>query len=137
MKGKTCALITMLALGVVSTVVPVFAQGKISGVPGSRSATETIDGKYLPPPPPKFGGVINLGAEQSKAYWPPSVVPPKGAPNVLLHWVNAFSGEPNQLMTRPDRVPADYWRGQENVPSAAWRLSSRDRSWQRDRSGGG
>ena len=80
MKGKTCALITMLALGVVSTVVPVFGQGKISGVPGSRSATETIDGKYLPPPPPKFGGVINLGAEQSKAYWPPSVVPPKALP---------------------------------------------------------
>ncbi len=27
--------------------------------PGSPSATTTIDGKYLPPPP-KFGGVINL-----------------------------------------------------------------------------
>jgi arylsulfatase len=43
-----------------------------------------MDGKYLPPPPPKFGGTINLGAEQSKPYWPPTVVPPKGAPNVLL-----------------------------------------------------
>ena len=28
--------------------------------------------------------MINLGAEQSKSYWPPTVVPPKGAPNVLL-----------------------------------------------------
>lgn len=56
---------------------------QISGVPGSPSATQTIDGKYLPPPPPPFGGVINLGAEQSKPYWPPTVVPPKGAPNVL------------------------------------------------------
>jgi hypothetical protein len=26
--------------------------------PGSRSATVTIDGKQLPPPPMKFGGVI-------------------------------------------------------------------------------
>jgi arylsulfatase A-like enzyme len=57
---------------------------QITGTPGSPSATETIDGKYLPPPPPKFGGVINLGAEQSTPYWPPTVVPPKGAPNVLL-----------------------------------------------------
>jgi len=33
---------------------------------------------------PKFGGVINETAKDSKPYWPPSVVPPKGAPNVLL-----------------------------------------------------
>jgi arylsulfatase A-like enzyme len=52
--------------------------------PGSPSATITIDGKYLPAPPPKFGGVINLGAEQSKPFWPPTIVPKKGAPNVLL-----------------------------------------------------
>src|SRR5271167_2928165 len=52
--------------------------------PGSPGATTTIDGKYLPPPPPKFGGVINLSADQSKPFWPPTVVPPKGAPNVLL-----------------------------------------------------
>jgi hypothetical protein len=29
-----------------------------TGVPGSPSATTTIDGKQLPPPDPKFGGVI-------------------------------------------------------------------------------
>jgi len=52
--------------------------------PGSPSATTTIDGKYLPPAPAKFGGVINLSAEESKPFWPPTVVPPKGAPNVLL-----------------------------------------------------
>src|SRR4029077_5778621 len=55
-----------------------------TGTPGSPGATTTIDGKYLPPPPPKFGGEINLGASQSKPYWPAQVVPPKGAPNVLL-----------------------------------------------------
>ena len=32
----------------------------------------------------QFGGVINLEATKSKPYWPPQVVPPKGAPNVLL-----------------------------------------------------
>jgi hypothetical protein len=54
------------------------------GHPGSPSATTTIDGKYLPPPPAPFGGTINLDSKDSKPYWPPTVVPPKGAPNVLL-----------------------------------------------------
>jgi arylsulfatase A-like enzyme len=62
---------------------PVLAQ-QTTGVPGAPDATTTIDGKYLPPPPPKFGGEIGLQASQSKPYWPPQVVPPKGAPNVLL-----------------------------------------------------
>jgi len=56
----------------------------ITGTPGSPSATMTIDGKQLPPPPPKFEGVITEDAKNSKPYWPPTVVPPKGAPNVLL-----------------------------------------------------
>ena len=65
------------------TVDATFAQ-QITGTPGSPSATTTIDGKYLPPPPASFGGTINLNAQQSKPFWPPTVVPPKGAPNVLL-----------------------------------------------------
>ena len=56
----------------------------ITGTPGSPDATTTIDGRYLPPQPPAFGGVINLEATKSNPYWPPQVVPPKGAPNVLL-----------------------------------------------------
>jgi arylsulfatase len=31
-----------------------------------------------------FGGVIKEAAPDSKPYWPPRVVPPKGAPNILL-----------------------------------------------------
>jgi arylsulfatase len=58
--------------------------GGVAGIPGAPNATTTIDGRYLPPPPPKFGGEINLNAYQSKPWWPPRVVPPKGAPNVLL-----------------------------------------------------
>lgn len=55
-----------------------------TGTPGSPSATTTIDGRYLPNPPPVFGGEIGLSAQDSKPYWRPQVVPPKGAPNVLL-----------------------------------------------------
>ena len=60
------------------------AQAQMTGTPGSPSATSTVDGKQLPPPDPKFGGVIKPSAVDSKPYWPPTVVPPKGAPNVLL-----------------------------------------------------
>jgi hypothetical protein len=67
-----------------ASVAPGLRAQEINGTPGSPGATTTIDGKYLPPPPPKFGCEINLGAAQSKAYWPPRVVPPNGAPNVLL-----------------------------------------------------
>ncbi len=44
----------------------------------------TLDGKQLPPPPMPFGGVIKESAKDSTPYWPPRVVPPKGAPNILL-----------------------------------------------------
>ena len=57
---------------------------QVAGVPGSPGATTTIDGKQIPPPPPEFGGEIKEKASESKAWWAPRVVPPKGAPNVLL-----------------------------------------------------
>src|SRR5271170_1934461 len=57
---------------------------QVTGELGSPSATTTIDGKQLPAPPPKFGGVIKEDAKDSTPWWPPRVVPPKGAPNVLL-----------------------------------------------------
>ena len=83
---KTQAVLPMFRAFIVVvmlTAAPAFAQ-QVTGVPGSPSATITIDGKQLPPPPPKFGGVIKESAKDSKPYWPPRVVPPKGAPNVLL-----------------------------------------------------
>jgi arylsulfatase len=57
---------------------------QVTGELGSASATTTLEGNQLPPPPPQFGGVINESAKDSKPWWPPRVVPPKGAPNVLL-----------------------------------------------------
>ena len=50
--------VSVLALTAGST----FAQ-QITGTPGSPSATTTIDGRYLPPPPAPFGGTINLEAK--------------------------------------------------------------------------
>ncbi|WP_298880726.1 arylsulfatase [uncultured Bradyrhizobium sp.] len=65
---------------------PVLAQQAQPTAPplGSPAATITIPGDQLPPPPQKFGGKIEELAPQSKPYWPARVVPPKGAPNVLL-----------------------------------------------------
>ena len=51
--------------------------------PGSACAT-TIDGRQLPPPPQKFEGKIGRNVAESAPYWPARVVPPKGAPNILL-----------------------------------------------------
>ena len=66
------------------SLAPNASAQQITGTPGTPGATMTIDGKQLPPAPPNFGGVIKEDATDSKPYWPPSVVPPKGAPNVLL-----------------------------------------------------
>jgi hypothetical protein len=68
---------------VLLTFGPAWAQ-QITGTPGSPSATETIDGAQLPPPPTKFEGKIDFDVSKSTPYWPPRVAPPKGAPNVLL-----------------------------------------------------
>ena len=74
---------TLLASALI--VSPLSAAQQVTGTPGSPSATTTIDGKQLPPPPDKhFGGKIERSVFESTPYWPPRVVPPKGAPNVLL-----------------------------------------------------
>src|SRR5215468_10255258 len=75
--------LTSLAGVVITTTLPADAQ-RITGTPGSPDATTTIDGRYLPPPDQPFQGEINLNALQSKPAWPARVVPPKGAPNILL-----------------------------------------------------
>jgi arylsulfatase len=74
-------LVTCLLMPAVATTA---CAQQITGEPGSPSATMSIDGRYIPPPPPEFGGRIGLSAKDSTPYWPPTVVPPEGAPNVLL-----------------------------------------------------
>jgi hypothetical protein len=73
------ACLLMIAAGAVQA-----QQIQTTGTPGSPSATTTISGKQLPPPDLEFGGVIKEKATESKPWWPPTVVPPKNAPNILL-----------------------------------------------------
>jgi arylsulfatase A-like enzyme len=60
------------------------AAQQITGTLCSPAATQTLDGRQLPPEPRPFGGVIKRNALDSKPCWDPQVVPPKGAPNILL-----------------------------------------------------
>src|SRR5271166_2925633 len=73
----SCVMDAVLAAGSAS------AQ-QVAGTLGSPSATTTIPGNQLPPPAPKFGGVIKENRLGSTPWWPPTVVPPKDAPNILL-----------------------------------------------------
>jgi arylsulfatase A-like enzyme len=75
---------TLLYLAGSLAIISQAAAQQVTGTLGSPSATSTINGKQLPPPDPEFGGVIRDGALQSKPWWPPRIVPPEGAPNVLL-----------------------------------------------------
>jgi arylsulfatase len=81
---KQIFLGAMLAAAAMAVAPSARAQVQTTGTPGSPGATTTIDGKQLPPPDPKFGGVIKDDALQSKAWWAPRIVPPKQAPNILL-----------------------------------------------------
>jgi arylsulfatase len=84
-----------LALLLLTTPLVATAQ-QVTGVMGSPDATTTITGQQLPPPDPKFGGVIKERASESTPWWAPRVVPPKGAPNVLLIMTDdAGFGEPS------------------------------------------
>src|SRR5215470_17650166 len=85
-RSSIVVLLFLLAVGLDSAlgrVAPVEAQ-QITGTPGSPSATTTINGDQIPAPPQKFGGKIERTTVGSKPYWPARIVPPKGAPNVLL-----------------------------------------------------
>jgi arylsulfatase len=85
MKPNKCVLLSaILAIAVMAAVPFAPAQVQTTGTPGSPGATTTIDGKQIPSPPMPFGGVIKESVKDSTPYWPPRVVPPKGAPNILL-----------------------------------------------------
>ncbi len=75
------AAATLLA-SLVFAGVPARAQDTPqAGTPG---ATTSIDGRYLPSPPEPFRGEIGVNAADSTPWWPGLVVPPEGAPNILL-----------------------------------------------------
>jgi len=83
--GRVRGLLNLVTVSLMFVLAALSAKAQqTTGVPCSPSATTTVDGKYVPPPAPGFGGTINLSATDSKPCWPPKIVPPKGAPNVLL-----------------------------------------------------
>jgi hypothetical protein len=84
MKSTRQIILCGMLIVAVAAVAPSVQAQQITGTPGSASATVTIDGKQLPAPPMKFGGVLKEDVKDSKTWWPPRIVPPKGAPNVLL-----------------------------------------------------
>jgi hypothetical protein len=74
---------TFLSCGLMAVVLAWASSAEaqqVTGELGSPGATATIDGKQLPPPDPTFGGVIKEKASESKPWWPPRIVPPKGRP---------------------------------------------------------
>ena len=73
----------VVTLGLVCLIASIGATQAQSPI-GSPNATRTIDGAQLPPPPLKFGGEIKEQALKSKQWWPPRIVPPAKAPNVIL-----------------------------------------------------
>src|SRR5438874_4488211 len=84
MNSARKTLFGVMVAAAVMAVAPSAWTQQINGTPGSPDATVTIDGKQIPPPPMPFGGVIKESVKDSKPYWPPRVVAPKGAPNILL-----------------------------------------------------
>ena len=77
--GVMCLLGGLLAMGNAAAAL------ETTGKAGSPGATTTLDGKQLPPPPDThFGVKIERNVIDSTPYWPPRVVPKKGAPNILL-----------------------------------------------------
>src|ERR1700710_2712324 len=77
---------TTLSLGLLlgASHLPAAMAQTVNGTLGQPSATITIKGDQIPTAPPKFGGVIKENSKDSKPWWPPTIVPPKGAPNILL-----------------------------------------------------
>ena len=75
---------TLAFVGVACLVAVDLPAQQVTGTLGAPGATTTIDGRQLPAPDPEFGGEIKPNAMESKAWWAPRIVPPRGAPNVLL-----------------------------------------------------
>jgi arylsulfatase len=75
--------VVVIAGVTMSAAALVMAQQTWTG-PGAPGATESLKTQDLPPGPAKVGGVVKPNAADSKPYWSPLTVPPKGAPNVLL-----------------------------------------------------
>ena len=73
-----------IVVSLLALMPPVVQAQDVRGTPGSPSAVRTLPGLQLPAPTPPFGGQILPNAVDSMSAWPPQVMPPANAPNVLL-----------------------------------------------------
>ena len=81
---KKSVLAAVLILAVAAVVVFFFVPINIGGKKGltkfgSPEFIEALESEVLPPLPPRFGGEIKDTFSESKPWWPPTIVPPKGA----------------------------------------------------------
>ncbi len=86
MRRKWTSLLGSISFVVaVSLAAPAFAADQQTFRDfGAPDATMSLDGLQLPAPDLPFGGAIDDDALTSTPWWSPRVVPPTGAPNVLL-----------------------------------------------------
>jgi hypothetical protein len=61
-----------------------FRKGAWAQAAGSPTAMQFPDSTVLPTPTPPFAGFIEPNLAQSTPGWPPTIMPPAGAPDVLL-----------------------------------------------------
>ena len=57
----------LLSAGLLAINCVTASAQQTTGAPGSPDATTTINGRQLPPPDPKFGGVIKENARNRKS----------------------------------------------------------------------
>ena len=77
--------IALIVVSLATFFVPGLSAQQAAPDACSPARTESLQSeKQLPAEPPPFGGVIKRDARDSKPCWAPRIVPPKGAPNVLL-----------------------------------------------------
>jgi len=80
---RVCRIV-VIALSLTTFAAGAFAQQPASEACSAAATASLKSEKQLPPQPRPFGGVIKRNALDSKPCWEPQVVPPKGAPNILL-----------------------------------------------------
>lgn len=81
--GALATRFVLTALAVCAFASGAAAQ-QIRGTPGAPDAVMTPNPFSLPAPTPPFTGLIMPNAGDSQPAWPPQVMPPEGAPNVLV-----------------------------------------------------
>jgi arylsulfatase A-like enzyme len=88
MRGKMKSKMLVIPLLVIAvalfTLVLARSRPERKEEAGSPNATESLNTQVLPPSPSPFEGVIHFNADESVPDWPPMIVPPKEAPNILL-----------------------------------------------------